>query len=83
MLLSKIQSFTRVLLPRTNVDPPRYAVLFREVTLKNLQSLPNTSIAPPIPEFSGSLSLKRALLLLNVESEIVMLFPSMNTDPPR
>ena len=49
----------------------------------NLQSLPKTSIAPPIPVVSGSLALKIATLLSNIECSMVILFPSTNTAPPR
>ena len=64
-----------------NVDPPRVALLFNEVTLKNLQSLPKTSNAPPKPV--PSVPLLIALLLSNVEFDTVMLFPKMNEEPPR
>ena len=64
-----------------NVDPPSVALLFRDSTLINLQSLPKMSNAPPKPV--SSLPLLTALLLSNVEFDTVILFPRIYDEPPR
>ena len=74
LLLSKWQFWTVMLFPWMKDDPPRWAILFLEVTLSNNTLFPLTYTAPPSWV---------ALQLDNVTLITVQFTPATSRPPPR